>query len=279
MTTTQGPSQREEAHALICRLLPERLQRLHRASGLPVVFGGAIRWDGTGARLVISRLVGAQGDGLDGLVIEPGRGLGGRVIKEGTEARVDLYADNDEITHDFDSVIVDQERLTSLVAVPVMVQGLVQGVLYGGNRDNEPVSMRAIRSAHTVARGLQRDVEKSLRGEPAPAGPNPRAALADLARLIAETPDPAMRMRLNRIHADLGGSLPPQRPDFAELTPREIDVLRIVGFGATNVEVAAELGLSPETVKAYLRSTMRKLGASNRTIAARTAVQWGLLDK
>lgn len=279
VSTQPGPLQREDAHAHICRLLPERLQRLHRASGLPVVFGGAIRWEGRGPRLVITRHVGTRGSGLDGLVIEAGKGLGGRVLRDAEPGQVDEYAASAEITHDFDQVIVEQENLTSLVAVPVVVEGLVQGVLYGASRDGEALGIRALRAAHTVAAGLQRDVEAILRGDATQNRvPNPRAALADLARLIDETPDPDMRARLARIHSDLGGRDEAPPPEFAALTPREIDVLRLVGAGSTNVEAAAELGLSPETVKAYLRSTMRKMGANNRTTAARTALQWGLLE-
>ncbi len=260
------------------RLLPERLQRLQRASGLPVVFGGAIRWEGAGPRLVISRLVGTRGSGLSGLGIEPGKGLGGRVMQDAAPGQVALYSEDPQITHDFDAVIVDQENLTSLVAVPVLVHGLVLAVLYGASEDSSAVSIRAMRAAHTVAQGLQRDVEKALRGPvPAQRQPNPRAALNDLAKLIDETRDPAVRARLARIHSDLGGR-GGEPPDLAPLTPREVDVLKLVARGATNVEAAAELGLSPETVKAYLRSTMRKMNAHNRTAAARTALQWGLLD-
>ena len=260
------------------RLLPERLQRLHRASGLPVVFGGAIRWEGSGPRLVISRLVGTRGSGLEGLVIEPGKGLGGRVLQDATTEQVAVYSEDPAITHDFDEVIVGEEQLNSLVAVPVLVHGLVQAVLYGASRDSHAVSIRAVRAAHTVALGLQRDVEKALSGPVPPRRePNPRAALNDLARLIDETRDPTVRARLARIHSDLGGRTG-EPPDLAPLTPREVDVLKLVAQGATNVEAAAELGLSPETVKAYLRSTMRKMNANNRTAAARTALQWGLLD-
>ena len=275
------PRQREEAHALVSRLLPERLQRLQRASGLPVVFGGAIRWEGKGPRLVISRLSGTHGTGLEGLVVEPGRGLGGRVMRDAEPSTVSNYSATDEITHDFDEIVVAEERLTSIVAVPVIVQGMVQGVLYGAHRDHQPVGVRALRSATTVATGLQRDIEQALRREQGlepTSQPNPRTALAELARLIDETTGPAMRQRLAKIHRDLGGASEGPPPEFAALTPREIDVLRLVGAGATNLETAAELGLSPETVKAYLRSTMRKMGASNRTTAARTALQWGLLD-
>ena len=55
---------------------------------------------------------------------------------------------------------------------------------------------------------------------------------------------------------------------------RETDVLAAVASGATNATAAARLGLRPETVKGYLRSAMRKLGAHTRleaVVAARRA--------
>ncbi|HJQ47041.1 MAG TPA: helix-turn-helix transcriptional regulator [Amycolatopsis sp.] len=61
------------------------------------------------------------------------------------------------------------------------------------------------------------------------------------------------------------------------LASREIDALRRVAVGASNVEIAARLGLSPETVKAYLRTAMRKLDVHNRTAAAHAAREAGAL--
>lgn len=61
------------------------------------------------------------------------------------------------------------------------------------------------------------------------------------------------------------------------LAPRELDVLSWVAAGATNAAVAERLGLRPETVKGYLRSAMRKLGAHTRGEAVTTARRAGLL--
>jgi DNA-binding CsgD family transcriptional regulator len=61
------------------------------------------------------------------------------------------------------------------------------------------------------------------------------------------------------------------------LAPRELDALRLVAVGASNVEIAAQLGLSPETVKAYLRTAMRKLDVHNRTAAVHAARLAGIL--
>jgi two-component system response regulator DevR len=49
------------------------------------------------------------------------------------------------------------------------------------------------------------------------------------------------------------------------LTDRELEVVRLVAQGATNLRVARELFVSESTVKYHLRTAMRKLGASDRT--------------
>ncbi|KQV75412.1 hypothetical protein ASC61_10575 [Aeromicrobium sp. Root344] len=109
------------ACGIIDELLPERLDRLQRVSGLPVVFGGTRRRDRAGNRLVISRLSGTVGNSLSTLVVRPGAGLGGAVLSLGETRRVDDYASASTITHDYDRIVVDQEHLTSIVAVPVIV--------------------------------------------------------------------------------------------------------------------------------------------------------------
>jgi len=99
--------------------------------------------------------------------------------------------------------------------------------------------------------------------------PTTRAALAELAVLIGDVPDPDLRTRMARLCQAIGGSC--ERAVAPVLAPREQDVLRIAAVGATNVEIAAQLGLSPQTVKAYMRAAMRKLGVHNRTAALHAA--------
>jgi DNA-binding CsgD family transcriptional regulator len=278
---TSGAQSGEDAvHAALARLLPERLHRLQRTSGLPVVFGGPVRATSAGPRLVIERLVGTVGQSLHGLAVDSGHGVGGAVVRDAALVRVEDYAATKGITHHYDRIVVEEERLTSMVAVPVLVRGTVQAVLYGAVREGG-IGDRAVRSAAVVANLLQRDLEAALAVpvlgvDPQDPARLTAAALADLAALIAETSDPSVGERLSRILADLGGPDLNQRPHgVAQLTPREVEVLRLVHHGATNLEVAAELGLSPETVKAYLGTAMRRLGASSRMVAARTARQWG----
>ncbi len=61
------------------------------------------------------------------------------------------------------------------------------------------------------------------------------------------------------------------------LTDRERQVLRYAGEGATGAEIADRLHLSEGTVRNYLSEAISKLGASNRTEAARIARQRGWL--
>ncbi len=70
--------------------------------------------------------------------------------------------------------------------------------------------------------------------------------------------------------------LPADDPSDA-LTPRERDILRLLGDGLANHDIATTLGLSDHTVKFHLRSIFAKLGAHSRTEAVSVAVRRGML--
>ena len=63
----------------------------------------------------------------------------------------------------------------------------------------------------------------------------------------------------------------------AELTPRELEVLRLVALGANNRSIANTLHLSEYTVKQYISRILDKLKVGNRTQAAVRAVRCGLV--
>lgn len=67
-------------------------------------------------------------------------------------------------------------------------------------------------------------------------------------------------------------------PPPAQLTPRELDVLRLVAFGQTNREIAETLGLTSSTAKTHVEHLIAKLGVSDRTQAAVRAVELGLVS-
>ncbi|MCU1274897.1 MAG: two component transcriptional regulator, LuxR family [Bryobacterales bacterium] len=60
------------------------------------------------------------------------------------------------------------------------------------------------------------------------------------------------------------------------LTPRELEVLRLVTTGATSKEIASKLELSVETVRSYRKSMMRKLHVNNVAGLIQVAIQEGL---
>jgi DNA-binding CsgD family transcriptional regulator len=75
---------------------------------------------------------------------------------------------------------------------------------------------------------------------------------------------------------DAEGRSPQGRPDG--LTSREIEVLRLLGAGASNREIAAQLVISENTAANHVRNILMKIGAGNRTQAAIYASAHGLLE-
>jgi DNA-binding CsgD family transcriptional regulator len=94
----------------------------------------------------------------------------------------------------------------------------------------------------------------------------------DAARSIFErlgaTPDLA---RIDSLRKDVASS------NNHRLTPREVQVLRLVAAGKTNAAVAAELFLSERTVERHLSNIFTKLDLSTRTAAAAWAYEHGLI--
>ena len=64
----------------------------------------------------------------------------------------------------------------------------------------------------------------------------------------------------------------------ADLTTREVEVLRLVGVGAANKEIALQLGISERTARTHVSNILGKLGLASRTQAALWAVREGLVQ-
>ena len=80
-----------------------------------------------------------------------------------------------------------------------------------------------------------------------------------------------------KMAAKLFENLPPQvptdDPTLSALTPRELEVLRLVAQGASNKEIASSLYVSKNTVKTHMRNILDKLHLSSRTQAASYATR------
>lgn len=70
-----------------------------------------------------------------------------------------------------------------------------------------------------------------------------------------------------------------QTPDKREaLTPRETEILRLVGHGLSNKQICKQLGLTDNTVRAHVSNILSKLGLNSRTQAALYALKEGLVS-
>jgi DNA-binding NarL/FixJ family response regulator len=67
--------------------------------------------------------------------------------------------------------------------------------------------------------------------------------------------------------------------EAAHLTAREVDVLRLLGNGDSNKQIASTLGITMDTAKKHIRNVIDKLQARSRTHAAIIAAQAGIVGK
>ena len=73
------------------------------------------------------------------------------------------------------------------------------------------------------------------------------------------------------------GAPPAPAPDLSGLTAREVEVLRCLGEGLSNADLARRLAISPLTAKTHVSRLLAKLGLSSRTRAALLARDAGLV--
>jgi NarL family two-component system response regulator LiaR len=82
--------------------------------------------------------------------------------------------------------------------------------------------------------------------------------------------DPAVAARLVDALAAGNG-----RDDYERLTPREREVLELIGRGLSNKRIALELGIAEKTAKTHVSNVLGKLGLADRTQAALYATRQG----
>ena len=255
---------------------------------VPVLFGGEVH-DGT---LHLSEFLGTRTGGLRGLVVPASSGLGGRAAHLRRPASVADYRTARSITHHYDGPVLG-EGLRSVLAVPVVVDGVSRAVLYAAIRESTPVGDRTAdllthsgrRLAGEIA--IRDEVDRRMRMLATADTPGSgdgtvregiRNAHAELRGLAQDVPDAALQGRLRAVADQLAGLLSDDADrSGVALSPRELDVLAHIALGCTNNEVAHRLSLGPETVKSYLRGAMGKLDAHSRHEAVVTARRLGLL--
>ncbi|MGW3286107.1 response regulator transcription factor [Streptomyces sp. NPDC001002] len=263
------------------------LVRMRRLTGLPVAFGGLVE-AGRG-QVRISELSGTATPALRALAVASGNGLGGRAVALARPCAVADYSSSSQISHEYDAPVA-AEGLRSMLAVPVVVRRRVRGVLYGALRSAQPLGDRTLSLAMEAARDVEQAlvVQEEVRGLMAvatrtgqdrdPAGgavvEQVRQAHAALRALAPRITDPVLRAELLDACELLASG---ESAEDVRLAPRELDVLACLAAGATNAAAAERLGLRPETVKSYLRSAMRRLGAHTRGEAVASARRAGLL--
>jgi DNA-binding CsgD family transcriptional regulator len=102
-----------------------------------------------------------------------------------------------------------------------------------------------------------------------------RAAHATATRLGAAPLQAALEALARRGRLDLGVGLPAQRT-LAGLTPRELEVLRLLVEGRSNRQIAEQLFISGKTASVHVTNLLAKLGAHSRLEAAAMARRLGL---
>lgn len=179
----------------------------------------------------------------------------------------------------------DRSRMTALLAASADALGTAgSGVILLADPPREVTAGTLLDVYRFFGRPALRSilpvsVEKWVAGQRARIASDPGALLRPLSATIG-----ARRLVLRMLP---GGSHRPDavltttadadrlEPRLAEvgLSPREAEVLAIIGTGATNAEIAARLHVAPSTIKKHLDAIYRKLGGSGRVRAVAAAAE------
>lgn len=278
-------------------VVDDAVSEFARATSFPLAFGG-LESNGT---TTVSAVSGNRTRSLFGLRVQRARGLGGRAMSEGRPRLTPDYARSQLITHDYD-VEIGAEDIVTLLAVPVILDGRVRAVLYGGNRTDSLSKRASMPAGIAIAQELAQEIRihdeverrvaareaNTVAGVPERGGigeiPSDileelRRGHAELRALTAEVTDTRVRERLTELgnrFARIGTASAVSAPPV-HLSRREIDVLVLVARGNTNVEIGLALQLTESTVKSYMKTAMGKLEASTRHAAVATARAHGLI--
>lgn len=102
----------------------------------------------------------------------------------------------------------------------------------------------------------------------------------ELVRAVCEAPHAAERLLGSSVRELLAQAQPGDVSEceaLSQLTPREIEVLCLIGRGMSRVDIAQAIDRSPKTVDAHRTSIMGKLGFKDRVQLARFAIREGIV--
>lgn len=136
----------------------------------------------------------------------------------------------------------------------------VRAVMLTGMAGNETTfeTVQAGADGYLTKGGALEEVVAAVRSVDAGEILLPPAMIAEIAQRLADAPRPA--------------------PLARALSGRELEVLRHLAAGRSSRAMAAELRVSPETVRTHVQSIRRKLGASSRLEAVAVALRRGLIE-
>ncbi|WP_216907501.1 LuxR C-terminal-related transcriptional regulator [Nocardia noduli] len=257
-------------------LVRRAVVRLRATTAAPLTFGG-IR---TGDRIPITSVAGTRSPDLHTLTIREGRGLGGQTWIRQTPQFVDDYGTARTITHDYDRQIL-AEGIGALAVAPVIVDDRLAGLIYVGTREPRPLSQKLLSAL--FREGIRTSTELAVHTRKSPTSTSCasvdsvelarlRRFYAEIRQLVSTSPDTSVGPQIREL---LDSAFTPD--SIITLTPRQLDVLALAALGQRNAAIADRLGLSPATVKSYLRAAMARLDAHSRHEAVGRARELGLI--
>ncbi|SKY09885.1 LuxR C-terminal-related transcriptional regulator [Gordonia sp. w5E2] len=256
----------------------DALRRLRRGTGVSLAFGGVVH----GSRgLRLRHFVGDTYGALNGVAVDAGHGLGGKVMALNRPMVVDDYLRTPRITHRYNAIIA-AEGLRAVAAAPVIVERRPVAVIYGALRTDEAIGDRTLDALAVEARELEQQIvaSRATVAADAAAGDGLRdritEAYAQLRTLARDVDDVAVADQIARI-SDLLLDGESDEPTTLSLTRREQDVVTLAALGYTNARIAEQLNIGVQTAKGYMKDILRKLGASSRLEAVVIARRSGLL--
>jgi DNA-binding CsgD family transcriptional regulator len=173
-------------------------------------------------------------------------------------------------------------RVALLVADPFRRRQLLRAVAAGPEEEAEVLVVAlapgealapALRAAEAVLLVLTDDA--ALAADPGIEGVLPAAATPAQVAAAAAALAEGLAVRVPGAR-ERPGFAPPE-PVRPLLTPREVEILALVGQGLSNKAMARRLGISAHTVKYHLESVFAKLAVSSRAEAVTSGLRRGLL--